>query len=63
MNDHSRTGEPVWTISDLKRELRRFEQELRAAGLRDNTVHTYLNRSETFVRWLAGEYRPQGPVR
>jgi hypothetical protein len=26
-----------------------------------NTVQTYVGRSETFLRWLAGRYRPTGP--
>ena len=48
--------------SELRRELDRFEAELRAAGLRENTVHTYVQRSETFLRWLVGDYRPRGPA-
>lgn len=46
---------------DLEREVRRFEQELRAARLKDSTVRTYVDRSSIFVRWLAGEYQPVGP--
>jgi hypothetical protein len=52
----------TWTIDDLRRELARFERELRTAGLRDSSVHTYVDRSERFVSWLAGEYQPRGPV-
>ncbi len=62
MADDYRRDQESWTVQDLYRELRRFEQELRAADLRQNTVNTYVNRSETFVRWLAGEYKPRGPV-
>lgn len=50
-----------WTGLDLASELRAFEAALRAAGLRENTVQTYVGRSETFVRWLTGEYTPRGP--
>ncbi len=50
-----------WTIEDLRHELRRFEQELQAARLAPNSVHTYVNRSEVFIRWLAGDYHPKGP--
>ena len=50
-----------WTADELDRELKRFEQELRAAGLRPNSVHTYVDRSERFVRWLRGDYHPRGP--
>lgn len=47
------------TLEELRG--RRFERELRATGLAPNTIGTYVGRSETFLRWLAGEYRPQGP--
>lgn len=50
-----------WSIHDLRAELQRFEADLRAAGLKDNTVRTYVNRSDVFLRWLIGEYRPRGP--
>jgi hypothetical protein len=50
----------TWTIEDLATELDRFEQEARAAGLAENTVRTYVDRSRIFVRWLAGEYQFQG---
>lgn len=50
-----------WTIAELKRELDRFEMELRAAELAENSVRTYVDRSERFIRWLAGEYTPRGP--
>ncbi len=50
-----------WSGNDLLKELRTFEAELRAAGLSENTVNTYVGRSDTFVRWLRGEYSPIGP--
>ncbi len=50
-----------WTVEDLRRELERFEQAARAAGLRDNTVRTYVDRTGIFLRWLAGEYEFRGP--
>lgn len=34
-----------------------FEKELRAAGLSENTVDTYIGRSETFARWLRANTR------
>ena len=52
-----------WTTAELERELDRFEAELRDAGLAATSVQTYVNRSRTFVRWLAGEYVPRGPNR
>jgi hypothetical protein len=54
--------EQRWTIDELRRELARFERELRAAGLRDSSVQTYVDRSGRFINWLAGEYQPRGPV-
>ena len=49
---------PSWTIAELRSELARFEAELRAAGLSENSVQTYVGRSQYFVRWLAGDYVP-----
>lgn len=48
-----------WTIAELRVELRRFEEELRAAGLRKSSIETYVKGSETFLRWLVGEYDPR----
>lgn len=50
-----------WTTHELEQELRRFEAELRAAKLAENSVRTYVDRSAIFVRWLAGDYKPRGP--
>ena len=50
-----------WTLRELQGELLRFEQELRAAGLRPSSIDTYVDRTERFLRWLAGDYTPQGP--
>lgn len=65
MTDHKRTSKvprrSTWSIPDLLDELAAFEGELRSVGLRENTVNTYVGRSETFIRWLAGEYEPRGP--
>lgn len=51
----------AWTTEALFEGLLRFEQALREAGLKDSSVATYVQRSHTFVRWLAGEYAPTGP--
>ena len=45
-----------WTIEELHSQLARFEAELVAAGLSPGTVHTYVDRSERFLRWLNGDY-------
>lgn len=52
----------TWTTADLWHEPRRYEVQLRAAGLKENTVRTYVDRASTFLRWIAGDYTPQGPV-
>lgn len=49
-------------MEDPRRDLRRFEQELRAASLAPISVHTYVNQSEVFVRWLSGDHTPRGPL-
>lgn len=53
--------EASWTVQDLYDELDRFERAARNAGLADNSVRTYVDRSRIFVRWLAGDYQFQGP--
>lgn len=50
-----------WTLDELRDELARFEQDLRAAGLKENSVHTYVDRTDRFLRWLADDYQPRGP--
>ena len=50
-----------WTIADLQAELVRFEAEARRAGLAENSVSTYVGRSQTLVRWLVGDFQFQGP--
>lgn len=53
--------EAKWSISELREELQRFEAEARRAGLAENSIRTYTDRAERFVRWLAGDYHFQGP--
>lgn len=48
----------TWTMPQLREALADFERDLRRAGLSDNTVNTYVDRSERFLRYLAGDYRP-----
>jgi hypothetical protein len=49
-----------WSIEELEQELVRFEQAARAAGLKENSVHTYVDRLARFVRWLAGDFPFEG---
>lgn len=53
----------AWTITELRDELDRFEVELRSAGLVENTIRTYVDRSRYFVRWLDGDYSPGSGLR
>jgi hypothetical protein len=50
-----------YTVDELHEELRRFERELRVAGLKENSVTTYIDRTSRFLKWLNGDYRPRGP--
>lgn len=56
-------SEQRWSIAELQDELARFEKELKAKGFQENTVRTYVDRSQLFLRWLVGAYEPQGPRR
>ena len=53
---------PAESAGVLHSQLDLFREDLRAAGLRESTVHSYLMGSRLFVRWLAGDYVP-GPGR
>jgi hypothetical protein len=50
-----------WTLDELHAELACFEQELRAARLKESSIHTYIDRTARLLRWLDGDYVPQGP--
>ena len=50
-----------WTATELHESLDQYEQELRDNGLRRNTVNTYVQHPERFIRWLTDEYSPTGP--
>jgi hypothetical protein len=52
------TGEPRWSARELRSELNRYEEELRAAGKTRNTINTYVQHPERFINWLEGRYRP-----
>jgi len=51
-----------WTLPELQDELQAFEAELTRAGLKRNTIRTYVDRTEPFLRWLNGDYQPRGPI-
>jgi hypothetical protein len=47
-----------WNIEELRAEIARYREALVAAGKVPNTIQTYVDRADRFVRWLAGEYNP-----
>jgi hypothetical protein len=53
----------TWTLEELFDHLDRFEEAARAAGLAENSVRTYVDRSRYFVRWLAGDFTFRGSNR
>lgn len=56
----------AWTNDQLFEALNRYEQECEDAGLRPNSVHSYVDYSRRFLRWRVGDYRPRnacGPSR
>jgi hypothetical protein len=50
-----------YSPAELRAELRRFEHQLRAAGLKETSVTTYVDRTSRFLKWLEGDYQPRGP--
>lgn len=48
----------AWRSDALIRALTQYETELRAAGLEETTVTTYVDQSARFLRWLSGRYSP-----
>jgi hypothetical protein len=55
------TGGQRYSPGELRAELRRFEHQLRAAGLKETSVATYIDRTGRFLKWLEGDYQPRGP--
>lgn len=47
-----------YSVGELRAELRRFEHELHAAGLKQTSVTTYVDRAGRFLKWLDGDYHP-----
>lgn len=48
-----------WTTVELRSDLDSFEKDLRDAGLKEQTIQTYIARSKTFVDWLERKYVPK----
>lgn len=51
-------NEPRWSAEELRDQLDRYEEALRAAGKTLNTINTYVQHPERFIKWLEGKYRP-----
>lgn len=51
-----------WSTDQLLEEVKSYKQQLEAAGMKPNTVHTYVDRAERFIKWLAGDYQPKSPL-
>src|SRR5262249_16894285 len=52
------TNEPRWSARELKSELNRYEEQLRAAGKTRNTISTYVQHPDRSINGLEGRYRP-----
>jgi hypothetical protein len=46
-------------IDQLHHELGLYRAELEAAGQAEDTVKTYTDRAERFIKWLEGKYQPR----
>ena len=51
-----------WTSHELRAALEEFKRELEAAGLRANSIETYVGRTTVLLRWLDGDYTRRGPT-
>jgi len=47
-----------WSARELKEELDEYERELRDAGKARNTINTYVQHPERFIKWLERRPRP-----
>jgi len=56
---HTDSAARLWSIEDLRGEIDRYEEMLRASELSRNTTGRYVEFSERFVNWLDGRYAPR----
>lgn len=54
-------NEQLWTMVDLRGEIDRFADMLRAEDKRHGTIASYVTQAERFLNWLEGTYRPRSP--
>lgn len=50
----------AWSMEALEQALAEYERRLVDAGKERSTVFTYVDQSRRFVRFLAGDYEPEG---
>jgi hypothetical protein len=63
MTTEGSTNEPRWSARELMSELNRYEQELRDAGKTRNTISTYVQHPERFIKWLERNYTTQADTK
>jgi predicted nucleic acid-binding protein len=49
-----------WDDDDLRAQLARYEEVCRAAGMRQNAIHSYWDYARRFLAWRVAEYQPRG---
>jgi predicted nucleic acid-binding protein len=49
-----------WDDADLLVQLTRYEEVCRAAGMRQNAIHSYWDYARRFLAWREAEYQPRG---
>jgi len=49
-----------WDDADLLAQLNRYEEVCRAAGMRQNAIHSYWDYARRFLAWRVGDYQPRG---
>ena len=55
------TDNPTWSLLELQEKLDEYEELLVSIGMSRNTINTYTQHPERFIRFLIGEYTPEGP--
>ena len=58
MNMNNEPNVSAWTVQELRVELDRYEEELRAEGKPRNTITSYVYPVDRFLKWLDEPYRP-----
>jgi hypothetical protein len=59
MSDHSPAHGEALTVAQLEARLPAFERAIRAQGLREKTIASYVGYTRFFLRWLAADGTPE----